>query len=116
MNIGDVCQPAPLNCFDKVGTELNKFAEDQPLTSNHVACAYCTKVSEESKVKSQLTDPEYEVIKCGSKVPVNISMLPKPTGIYALDEWDDEDINRRTTFDDFTNLKSSGNPIGNTFP
>jgi len=115
-NTGGVCQPSPLDCFDEVDIELKHLPHNQALTSTLVARAYRTKVPKTSKVQAQLIDPKYEVIKCGFKIPVHISKLPKPIGIYAFDEWDGHDINKHTTFDDFTIMNRIGNPVGNTFP
>jgi len=115
-NLGGTCQPSPPDCFDEVNRELNHFPEDQAPTSTLVARAYRTKVPKTSKVQAQLIDPKYEVIKCGSKVLVHISKLPKPIGIYAFNEWHGHDINKHTTFDDFTIMNSIGNPVGDTFP
>ena len=114
--LGGVLQPSLPDCFEEVHRELNLLPEDQAITSTLVARAYRTKVPKTSKTQAQLIDPKFEIIKCGSKVPVHISKLPKPIGIYAFDEWDGEDINKHTTFDDFTHLNSIGNPVGNTFP
>jgi len=114
--LGGVRQPSLPDCFEEVHRELNLLPEDQAITSTLVARAYRTKVPKSSKIQAQLTDPKFEIIKCGSKVPVHISKLPKPIGIYAFDEWDGQDINKHTTFDDFTLLNSIGNPVGNTFP
>ena len=99
-NLGGVHQSSPPDCFDEVNRGLNHLPEDQALTSTLVARAYRTKVPKTSKVQAQLIDPKFEIIKCGSKVPVHISKLPKPIGIYAFDDWDGHDINRHTTFDD----------------
>ena len=115
-NTGGVRQPSPPDCFDKVDIELNHLSDNQALTSTLVARAYHTKVPKTSKVQAQLIDPKYEIIKCGSKVLVHISKLPKLIGIYAFDKWDGHDINKHTTFDDFTIINSIGNPVGNTFP
>jgi len=114
--LGGVRQPSPPDCFEEVHRELNLLPEDQALTSTLVARAYRTHVPKTSKVQAQLIDPKFEIIKCGSKVPVHISKLPKPIGIYASDKWDSQDINKHTTFDDFTTMNSIGNLVGNTFP
>ena len=114
--LGGVLQPSLPDIFEEVHRELNLLPDDQEITSTLVARAYRTKVPKTSKTQAQLIDPKYEIIKCGSKLPVPISKLPKPIGIYAFDEWDGEDINKHTTFDDFTILNSIGNPVGNTFP
>jgi hypothetical protein len=96
--LGGVRQPSPPDCFDEVNRELNNLPEDQALTSTFVARAYRTKVPKTSKVQAQLIDPKFEIIKC------------------AFDEWDGQDINKHTTFDDFTIMNSIGNPVGSTFP
>jgi len=114
-NTWGVRQPSPPDCFDEVHRELNHLPEDQALTSKLVARAYRTKVPKTSKVQAQLIDPKFEIIKCGSKVPVHISKLPKPIDMYAFDEWDSHDVNKHTTFDYFTIMNSIGNPVGNTF-
>ena len=114
--LGGVLQPSLPDIFEEVHRELNLLPDDQEITSTLVARAYRTKVPKTSKTQAQLIDPKYEIIKCGSKLPVPISKLPKPIGIYAFDEWEGEDINKHTTFDDFTLLNSIGNPVGNTFP
>ena len=95
-NTGGVRQPSPPDCRDEVNRELNHLPEDQARASTLVARAYHIKVHKTSKVQAQLIDPKYEVIKCGSKVPIHISKLPKPIGIYAFDEWDGHDIRGRT--------------------
>jgi len=84
--LGGVRQPSPPDCFDEVNRELNLLPEDQALASTLVARAYRTKVPKTSKVQAQLIDPKFEIIKCESKVPVHISKLPKPIGMYAFDE------------------------------
>ena len=79
--LGGVRQPSLPDCFEEVHRELNLLPEDQEITSTLVARAYCTKVPKTSKIQAQLTDPKFEIIKCGSKVPVHISKLPKPIAI-----------------------------------
>jgi len=108
--LGGVRQPSPPDCFDEVNREIHYLPEDQALTSILIARAYHTKEPKTSKVQAQLIDPKFEIIKCGSKVPVHISKLPKPIGINAFDEWIGHDINKHTTFDDFNIMNSIGKP------